>query len=182
MTRPEPEALAEAFREVIAEWLSPEDRKEIDRRNRMPEYAAAGACATHDFCDANVAMAAAWERLTGKEFLHGTTEAEDEQEMRVWGEAWDLAVRKRFAKAMPSAFERLRTFYAQQARELTALLGPECPYPAVVQRLITEQAARAHRCARYTDAEMRAHLHDCRADAELAALLRGPDAPPQKAT
>jgi hypothetical protein len=47
-------SLAQKFDAVLREWLTADEYSEVIRRNRTEEYR--GACATHDFCDANVAM------------------------------------------------------------------------------------------------------------------------------
>lgn len=80
-------AIAIAFVDKIREWLSEEERAEVVRRNRLPEYRAIGACATHDFCDANEAMAPAFAEVTGHEI-----DAESQADADLWGAAWDLAV------------------------------------------------------------------------------------------
>lgn len=80
-------ALARAFSEVLREWLSPDEIAEAVRRNATPEYR--GCCATQDFCDANMAMDAAFHRLTGREpDVAGEREGDD---VDAWNAAWDLA-------------------------------------------------------------------------------------------
>ena len=52
--------LAKEFLSIIRSWLTTEQLQEIDRRNEASDD---GACASHDFCDANQAMIDAMEKL-----------------------------------------------------------------------------------------------------------------------
>ena len=90
--------LAATFLTVINEWLLPTQIAEVKRRNATPEYAGTGACATHDFCDANMAMDVAFGRAMGRETFErpdGTTildeTDEHEAECAIWNAAWDIA-------------------------------------------------------------------------------------------
>ena len=53
------EELADRFSIVLRAWLTKAELAEAVRRNATPEYGK--CCATHDFCDANEAMALAME-------------------------------------------------------------------------------------------------------------------------
>lgn len=79
-----PTALAKEFCAVIAEWLTPQQMDIVRERNRT---IAAGCCATHDFCDANMAMAEAFENLAGFE-----PDTADDDVSRIWSTAWNLAL------------------------------------------------------------------------------------------
>ena len=86
MTREEQvSAIASAFAEVLREWLSTAEMAEV--RHRNVAYAP-GICASHDFCDANMAMLPAFERVMGHE-----PEAESEEDAALWSAAWDEAKR-----------------------------------------------------------------------------------------
>lgn len=76
--------LAQAFRAAILAEVGPIKAAEIDRRNRDPEYA--GCCASHDFCDANMPMAEAFEATFGRE-----VNPADDADAAIWNEAWDKA-------------------------------------------------------------------------------------------
>lgn len=52
---------ADQFKTTIREWLTAEQLAEVDRRNNAR---ADSTCATHDFCDANMAMLEAVVTLT----------------------------------------------------------------------------------------------------------------------
>ncbi len=58
------EKLAEEFSRLVREELA-EHLEEIIERNRTT--LSKSCCATHDFCDANMLMAAAFEKVTGNE-------------------------------------------------------------------------------------------------------------------
>lgn len=49
-----PTQAAQRFDAVLREWLTPAEYAEVLRRNGTPEYS--DCCASHDFCDANMAM------------------------------------------------------------------------------------------------------------------------------
>jgi hypothetical protein len=58
---PTPRQLAEAFVAVLREWLTPEQFDEVCRRNAVQTDRL--VCHSHDFCDANMAMYAAFQSL-----------------------------------------------------------------------------------------------------------------------
>jgi hypothetical protein len=88
---PEAKTLADEFARNIRRSLTTEQLAEVNRLNATPKYATLRICATHNFIDANMAMADAWETITGREM-----DASSEDESRVWSDAWDLAVRVQF--------------------------------------------------------------------------------------
>jgi len=70
---------------------------EINTRNAKPEYA--GCCASHDFFDANMAMDAAFQQVTGRETLlisDTATDEEKEAEAALWNAAWNMASKAGF--------------------------------------------------------------------------------------
>lgn len=79
--------LANAFSAHVRSVLA-DDLPEILKRNAT--YPA-GTCATHDFCDANEIMAAAWKEVMGTEVDVG-----DDEQSAVWSAAWNLAVERAF--------------------------------------------------------------------------------------
>lgn len=93
MSGPNPTAtqLAAAFIDALHEELGAELVAEVVERNRADDDPL--VCHSHDFCDANMTMEAAWIDL-------GVTEdgpdAEDEQQTALWSRAWDLAKRAEF--------------------------------------------------------------------------------------
>jgi hypothetical protein len=82
-----PSAIADRFVEVLRSWLAPEEFAEMKRRNESePEYADGRACASQDFCDANMAMQEAFESVMGR-----ICDGDNEVDCMVWNTAWELA-------------------------------------------------------------------------------------------
>lgn len=87
------QTLGEEFARLIREEFSAETLGEIRRRNASPAYA--GACATHDFSDANLIMAQAFETVTGREAA-----PDSETDCRLWNAAWDYARKSGFTAGL----------------------------------------------------------------------------------
>lgn len=79
---PTAQDLANEFAVEIRKWVSPDDCREIDRRNKAETSAA--ICHSHDFCDANQAMINALSKL-GMEF-----DLQDEPQMKLIDDAWRI--------------------------------------------------------------------------------------------
>lgn len=58
--------IAKAFADVLGDWLTANQWAEMQRRNASPNRVE-GVCHSHDFCDSNMAMAEAFESVTGRE-------------------------------------------------------------------------------------------------------------------
>jgi hypothetical protein len=82
--------LAREFSKVLREWLTPSQMAEVIRRNATPEYADGLCCASHDFCDANMAMDAAL-RVNYADRMTGDWVTEDDELRGLWNSAWDIA-------------------------------------------------------------------------------------------
>lgn len=78
-------ALAKAFDAALRADIGAADYAEVLKRNLTDRYSG-GACASHDFCDANMVMLAAYEGMTGSEF----PDADDitDADMDLWNNAW----------------------------------------------------------------------------------------------
>lgn len=81
-----PTTLARTFCRVMNEWLNPVQMDAVRERNRTT-HADSTVCATHDFCDANMAMLQAWQECTGGDEI----DTNDEAQAAVWNAAWTLA-------------------------------------------------------------------------------------------
>jgi len=57
-----PETIASEFANVLNDWLTEYEMSEVLRLNGSRAYAA--CCASHDFCDANMAMIHAFSVIT----------------------------------------------------------------------------------------------------------------------
>lgn len=77
-------AIAGAFADHVHDATTEEEFSEIKRRNATEDYKF--SCASHDFMDANVEMAAAFHDVMGREADVGSDEDTD-----LWNKAWDMA-------------------------------------------------------------------------------------------
>jgi len=99
------ERIADAFAAVLRDWLTADQWAEMQARN--VDYSD-GVCASHDFCDANMAMAEAFETVTGREPSmsfethydatvgahvadNPAEEAQADADCALWSAAWDVA-------------------------------------------------------------------------------------------
>lgn len=89
---PNPRALAVAFVRGLEDSLTGGQMREVRRRNRRRPRGAR-TCASHDFCDANMVMSAAWEEVTGQEALWESDEEMDDRVIETWNRAWAMADR-----------------------------------------------------------------------------------------
>lgn len=93
------EQIGDKFAEVLKEWLTPSQWTEMRGRNYN---APPGICASHDFCDANMAMHDAFIHF-GLNPLQLGRESEDsgmaDEVGEVWGAAWDYAKHKHLTGA-----------------------------------------------------------------------------------
>jgi hypothetical protein len=79
---------ADTIAERFASYLQAEigdNFDEVCRRNATADYQG-GCCASHDFCDANMVMAAAFEKAVGREF-----DFDNPADTDLWNAAWDRA-------------------------------------------------------------------------------------------
>ena len=94
------ERIADAFADVLRDWLTADQWAEMQARNVV--YSD-GVCASHDFCDANMAMAEAFETVTGREPAFGYDTLADgspvdpaaaiqaDADCDTWNAAWAIA-------------------------------------------------------------------------------------------
>jgi hypothetical protein len=83
--------LAVGFSKVLHEWLTPAEMKKVVKQNAAWKGTKFdNCCASHNYCDANMAMLEAWVNLFGFEprFLN---DPDDENSLQLCSEAWDLA-------------------------------------------------------------------------------------------
>jgi hypothetical protein len=91
--------LAKEFGAVLKEWLTGEQMLQVISTNR--EDINASWCASHDFCDANMAMDAAFQKVMGREFVffndeQPETEAQNGEDTDLINAAWTLAKKNDF--------------------------------------------------------------------------------------
>jgi hypothetical protein len=82
--------LAARFSNELRKWLTPGQMAEVNARNATPQYL--GVCASHDFCDPNMAMLRAYSRLTGI----GEDRVDINSVIGLMNEAWEIAKHSNF--------------------------------------------------------------------------------------
>lgn len=84
--------IADVFAAMLRLDLSPEQFAEMKRLNQTPQYAA-GSCASHNYCDANDVMAAAFKQVVGR-----PSDPSSDADAALWNAAWDLARERHIGK------------------------------------------------------------------------------------
>ena len=92
--------LAAVFAEVLHEWLTPAQMREVVARNE--HYG--NACASHDFCDANMAMDEAFTKTQGRELEMGEGTRQSRADVALWNGAWAIAKRMNFDMVLLNAY------------------------------------------------------------------------------
>jgi hypothetical protein len=83
-----PAILAREFSRVLRATLDAHEVAEVIARNRIET--SPSVCHSHDFCDANMVMLAAFE-------AHGLDATDGDTNIALWNAAWDLAVKNEFS-------------------------------------------------------------------------------------
>ncbi len=84
------QSLASAFAAMLQSELSADEWQAMRKKNGKGDYIA--ACASHDYCDSNMVMAAAFALIFGREFLPDGAPPSD-SDCSLWNEAWGIAKR-----------------------------------------------------------------------------------------
>lgn len=79
--------VANEFSKVLHEWLTDDEMKEVIKRNEDDMM----CCASHDFCDANMAMDEAFTKVFNREF-----DMESDHDNKIWNDAWTAAKQNQF--------------------------------------------------------------------------------------
>ena len=74
------------FAQVLREWLT--DAEWLEMRRRNVEHVNDGICASHDFCDANMAMHQAFMDCGQPDPAENP---QDDAVLTLWGDAWQWA-------------------------------------------------------------------------------------------
>lgn len=85
--------LARYFGELLQTEIVPADFAELTKRNAMHDPFSP-VCLSHDYCDANVIMANAWEQMFGGPFPLAGDDGRNgptDTDMDIWDEAWAIA-------------------------------------------------------------------------------------------
>jgi hypothetical protein len=125
MNEPDPARLSQEFSKTLNSWLSPDQIREVNRRNQTEEYE--GVCASHDFCDANEAMAQALERL-GFEYHNSLNE--------IINDAWDRSKAAGFATPGTVKLAKIKREHVNEYDgDFTYVVVQEVGDKAVLRRL-----------------------------------------------
>lgn len=87
--------LAKMFASVLKEWLSPEQFNLVINLNKTEVYSD-DICASHEFCDANMAMFEAFSRLFKREIV-----VHSDDDTNLWNSAWATAKKADFFRDTP---------------------------------------------------------------------------------
>lgn len=88
--------LAAEFALELGDQLTANEMRAVIELNGKEKFTGhTSICHTHDFCDANMAMLAAWNRISPLVFHD-----DDETHCEIWNEAWALAKRYEFNTAV----------------------------------------------------------------------------------
>lgn len=87
---PHTSELAHEFSRVLREWLTDDEMEQVIERNA--EVDDPRVCASHDFCDANMAMYEAFERVMGHPI-----DTRKKADVAMWDKAWNMAKASDFA-------------------------------------------------------------------------------------
>lgn len=75
--------IARAFTDLLRAWLTPEEFETMRQLNSLSSYT--GCCASHDYCDANMAMLEAFQEVMLREYRF------DDEDHRAMNRAWEAA-------------------------------------------------------------------------------------------
>lgn len=87
LTAVTPQHLADEFSKVLRSWFKPAEWNEMVALNATPEFANGLCCASHNYCDASMAMLEALENLE----ISAEFDPARDADCRLWNEAWDIA-------------------------------------------------------------------------------------------
>lgn len=110
--------LAQEFARIIRMWLTHDELRQVVQRNRSND---ANVCATHDFCDANLAMGAAFALV-----LSRCSDPQSDSDSELLNAAWRMAKRDEFAPTNIADFF-LETLGAKHGDESLRNLGVKSP-------------------------------------------------------
>lgn len=82
------QAIGKAFADILRDYLSPREWQEMRERNAQETDSR--ICHSHDFCDANMPMQEAFERVMGRDIFNAEGTISD-SDMTLWNSAWTYA-------------------------------------------------------------------------------------------
>lgn len=94
--------VARAFSKVLRNWLTPEEMTQVIAANKAERNP--NICHTHDYCDANMAMCAAFEKVLGATedevcelVCSGSETVGGTRATQIWSAAWRIAAANEYA-------------------------------------------------------------------------------------
>lgn len=88
--------IADQFILIINEWLTKGELAKVNRRNKINDP---HVCATHDFCDANMAMHEAFMSF-GIDPLSSEHGPMSDEMVYLWNTAWGIAKNQKFMRTV----------------------------------------------------------------------------------
>lgn len=85
--------MGDRFAAILQQWLTPAEFAQMQARNAFDPRYGERACASHDFCDANMAMAQAFTETVGREI-----DAAVSADAALWASAWESARERQIAR------------------------------------------------------------------------------------
>lgn len=85
--------IAAAFAVQLFSDIGAADMGQVRGRNASPAYHWP-ICASHDFCDANETMAAAFLEVMGRDILPDDDSGMTDSDCALWGQSWSIAKEK----------------------------------------------------------------------------------------
>lgn len=82
------DALSRKFSSILMEWIGKETMEDVVRVNTER---GDNTCASHDHCDANMAMLEAFETMFGR-----TNDLQNDDDTDLWNVSWDIAKKNGF--------------------------------------------------------------------------------------
>lgn len=86
--------IADRFAAILKKWLTAAEFAEMKRRNEQDAAYVSGACASHDYCDANVALDEAFIAVVGRPM-----EFDSDADVDLWNMAWEDARKRHIGAA-----------------------------------------------------------------------------------
>lgn len=107
--------LSHEFSRVLREWLTDDEMAQVIERNA--EVDDPRVCASHDFCDANMAMYEAFERVMGHPI-----DTRKKADVAMWDKAWNMAKASDFAIAHTGRHARTTRMNPGERTDRSAML------------------------------------------------------------
>lgn len=93
-TLPDADRLAGAFAVQLWQDIGAANMALVKATNATPEFAGDTICASHNYCDANESMAAAFAEIMGRDILPDDDSGMTDADIDLWNAAWSLAKRE----------------------------------------------------------------------------------------